>query len=213
MSSQFQNDCPYCRTKSAGFVVHHQWDDRTRQTHSSLLAVCAVCNNGIVVNLRNVAGRKVASYNRDKHDFPFGDDRVLSIFPQVAGEVPSDCPPAVERFYLQGLMNLASENWDAAGAMFRKTLDVATKIIAPDKRNENLYNRINALVSDGLLTRSMGDWSHELRLDGNDAVHDEEPETSDDAHVMQKFAEAFLRYAFTLPNLVAQNREKRVSGS
>jgi hypothetical protein len=211
VTSQFQNDCPYCRTKSAGFVVHHQWGDRTRQNFASLLAVCAICNNGIVVRLRNVAGYVVADYARNNHEFPLGDDRILEIHPKTSGEVPSDCPASVERFYLQGLMNLASENWDAAGAMFRKTLDVATKIIAPGRRGENLYSRINALADERLITPAMGEWSHELRIDGNDAVHDEEPENAEDAHAMQKFAEAFLRYAFTLPNLVAQNRAKRDS--
>ncbi|PIW55628.1 MAG: hypothetical protein COW16_05100 [Sphingomonadales bacterium CG12_big_fil_rev_8_21_14_0_65_65_10] len=72
-----------------------------------------------------------------------------------------------------------------------------------------LFKRINFMVEENLLTKAMGDWSHEIRLDGNDAVHDEEPETESDAIAMHKFAEAFLRYSFSLPSMVARNRAKR----
>jgi len=96
--------------------------------------------------------------------------------------------------------------------MFRKTLDVATKIIAPSEKNLTLYKRIEKLVSDNLLTEAMGAWSHEIRIDGNDAVHDEDPETEDDAGALQKFCEAFLTYAFSLPSMVLRNREKRDAG-
>jgi hypothetical protein len=105
--------------------------------------------------------------------------------------------------------NLQAQRWDAAGAMFRKTLDTATKRMSDEFKSITLYARINKLVSEGLLTEAMGDWSHEIRLDGNDAVHDEEPETEDDARSTQRFTEAFLRYAFTLPALVASSRAKR----
>jgi hypothetical protein len=56
----------------------------------------------------------------------------------------------------------------------------------------------------------MGDWSHEVRLDGNEAVHGEDPETGQDAETLQRFVEAFLTYSFTLPEMVKENRAKRV---
>ncbi|MXO96709.1 DUF4145 domain-containing protein [Erythrobacter aquimaris] len=124
--------------------------------------------------------------------------------------IPEDLPPNIERFYLQGLENLAGQRWDAAGAMFRKTLDVATKLLDPENKKKNLFRRIEGLVASGLLTEAMGEWSHEIRLDGNDAVHDEEPETQEDGVAIQKFTEAFVRYSFSLPSLVAQNRAKRI---
>jgi hypothetical protein len=135
--------------------------------------------------------------------------RILETWPEFKGRCPSNVPENVESFYNQGLENLAAGRWDAAGAMFRKSLDVATKLIAPDKRGKSLFSRIEELVAEGRLTQPMGDWSHELRLDGNDAVHDEEPETQEDAHVMQRFAEALLTYTFTLRAMVEANRAKR----
>jgi hypothetical protein len=118
-------------------------------------------------------------------------------------------PENVETFYNKGLENLAASRWDAAGAMFRKSLDVATKRLAPEHRSDSLFSRINKMVEAGHLTQALGDWSHEIRLEGNDAVHDDEPETKEDAGATQKFTEACLTYSFTLPAMVEANRAKR----
>ncbi|WP_143256060.1 DUF4145 domain-containing protein [Altererythrobacter xiamenensis] len=132
-----------------------------------------------------------------------------NFWPSRSIDVPENLPKNVENFYLQGLESLRAERWDAAGAMFRKSLDVGTKLISPELKSESLFSRINTLVERHLLTEAMGQWSHEIRIDGNGAVHDELPETESDANAIQKFTEAFLRYAFTLPSMVAQNRSKR----
>ena len=209
MPTQYQKDCPYCLARSAGFQVKFQWSSRKGSDRGYILGICGVCNNGVVTSLRNASGSALTSYAGGSYDFPHGNDRVVESYPSVEHSAPADCPPSVERFYIQGFTNLRGQNWDAAGAMFRKSLDVATKIISPDEKGKTLFVRINSLVDRGLLTSAIGDWSHELRIDGNEAVHDEEPETEEDAVAMQKFAEAILRYAFTLPSLVAQNRAKR----
>jgi hypothetical protein len=65
------------------------------------------------------------------------------------------------------------------------------------------------MVEAGTLTPAMGDWSHEVRLDGNAAIHDDEPESQEDAETTHRFAEAVLTYAFTLPAIVKTNRAKR----
>ncbi len=93
--------------------------------------------------------------------------------------------------------------------MFRKTLDVSTKLLEPEHRDKTLFKRIELLVAGGKLTAAMGDWSHEVRLDGNEAVHGEEPETEEDAMMLRRFTEAFLTYSFSLPALVEANRARR----
>lgn len=112
---------------------------------------------------------------------------------------------------MQGMENLQHRRWDAAGAMFRKTLDVATKTLRPDLQKKTLYARIEAMVKSGDLTSAMGQWSHRIRMDGNDAIHSEEPETESDARATQRFTEAFLTYSYTLPALVRDAQRKITS--
>ena len=55
----------------------------------------------------------------------------------------------------------------------------------------------------------MKDWAHQIRLDGNDATHEEDKVfTKEDAEQIREFTELFLIYAFTLPE-----RVKRASPS
>ena len=206
---QFKYDCPHCLSASAGFNVAFQWPVRHIGNESYLLAVCGVCNNGIVVRARDTSGNSFPDAIRSSFNFPNYHLVVVKTWPSSQVYYPEDMPSSVGTFYKQGVENLRGERWDAAGAMFRKTLDVSTKIMSPDLKSITLFKRIEKLVSGGFLTEAMGAWSHEIRLDGNDAVHDEEPETKGDAVSLQKFTEAFLTYAFSLPSMVARNRAKR----
>jgi hypothetical protein len=208
MPTHFSHDCPYCLTRGAGFETRYQWKSPRGRDYANVLAVCGICKSGMTV-----LSYSSESIHEDLvgHDiqYPGGKFAIRATWPRFTGQCPASVPENVESFYNQGLENLSAGRWDAAGAMFRKSLDVATKMIAPEKRGKTLFARINELVSEGRLTQAMGEWSHEIRLDGNDAVHDEEPETEPDANVSQRFAEALLTYGFTLPAMVELNRAKR----
>lgn len=210
MATQFQHDCPHCLTRFAGFTVAYQWAVRGSSVRARLLAICGVCAGGLVILARSLNGN-LPSLVQHSATFPGNGYFIDEYWPRYYSEIPLGTPDNVGSFYLQGVKNLQARRYDAAGAMFRKTLDTATKAITPEHKSLTLYKRINKLVDDGLLTPAMGDWSHEVRLDGNDAVHDDEPETEEDARKAQKFTDAFLQYAFTLPELVSGSRAVRLS--
>jgi hypothetical protein len=109
--------------------------------------------------------------------------------------------------YLSGLDNLGRKNGaNAAAIMFRRTIEIATKIINPDApKSDNLKKRIDNLPAD-LATPAMKDWAHHIRLDANDAAHDPEQFTNADVKQLQIFAEMFLTYAFTLPAMMKRAR-------
>lgn len=208
MPTHLNYNCPHCLARGAGFETRYQWPSPKGRDYANVLAVCGVCKSGMII----LSYAEEATHaDLISHDtiYPGSNFAIRATWPRFTGQCPAKVPDNVASFYDQGLENLSTGRWDAAGAMFRKSLDVATKMIAPDKRSKTLYSRINELVSEGRLTEAMGKWSHEIRLDGNDAVHDEEPETERDATVSQRFTEALLTYTFTLPAMVEANRAKR----
>lgn len=177
---------------------------------ANLLGICGVCNGGLLVFSADMGSTTHADVYQSSMPYPGSRFRIVVSWPEYRSTAPDHVPPNVATFYEQGLENIKEKRWDAAGAMFRKSLDVATKRLAPRHRNLTLFNRINKLVEDNLVTPAIGDWSHEIRLDGNEAVHDEEPETEQDARATHKFVEAVLTYVYTLPHMVAANRAKRI---
>jgi Domain of unknown function (DUF4145) len=138
--------------------------------------------------------------------------RTLSSWPRkVEGDVPADCPPQIESLFVQAVNCIRQGSWDAAGMTFRKVVDVSTKLLDPSLSVQNLAKRIDELESRGKLTSDIRDWAHEVRLDGNEAAHEDEPFSREQAESLNVFVEAYLRYIYTLPSLVAKSRRSRQS--
>lgn len=207
MSTSFQHDCPHCRTRCAGFRVIAQHVHRTNSRQNFAVAVCGVCDFPSIYHYRDadLSVRTATPIDLLRSEINFPADRflIINVWPQVTGDTPTDLPENVARFFEQGVQNERAENWDAAGAMFRKSLDVATKILDSDNANKTLFQRINLLAASGRLTADLAVWAHEVRIDGNESVHGDEPETVDDVSAIHQFCRAVLLYCFSLPALVA----------
>ncbi len=133
---------------------------------------------------------------------------LLNVYPNVAEpQCPADVPDNVRNAYLSGLDNLGRTNGaNAAAMMFRRAIELAVKRINPDApKGDNLKKRIAGLPPD-IATPAMKDWAQHIRLDGNDAAHDEDEYSEDDAKTLHIFAEMFLTYAFTLPEMLKRAR-------
>ena len=142
-------------------------------------------------------------------NFPLepGEFRPLKFHPRSkVPEVPEHLPENVREYYLEAVETMKTQP-NAAGAMFRKTLDVGLKAIAPDARG-TLYSRIEALAEAGTITKELAEWSHHIRVEGNDASHEEEPFTRDQAEQLHRFTELVMMYLFTLPGMLGEWRPK-----
>jgi hypothetical protein len=132
---------------------------------------------------------------------------ILELWPETeAASAPDHVPDALSNFYRQGIRALTAESWDAAGMMFRKVLDVATKGLHPQSAKKPLMKRIDEMRSNGALTQDLAEWAHEIRSEGNDAAHEEEPFTEEDARSLKDFCEYFLVYTYTLPKRIELRR-------
>ena len=122
---------------------------------------------------------------------------------------PEHTPEPIADDFKEGLRCLRRGDFNAAGMMFRKALQRATTALAqtagmtPFKAKTPLQHRIDVLAKDGHLTDSMRDLAVAIKLDGNEAAHEEDQEFDKGAATQtQEFTELFLLYAFTLPERV-----------
>lgn len=189
-------DCPHCNTQKVAFTSIGEWmpTDRSRRA----LFRCGACGEGLIAeywgtnSLRELAG-----------DISQWSVSLGRRWPEpVNGDAPEDTPATIANFFQQGTSSLTSGNFDAAGMMFRKALESATKHLDAESAKLTLVKRIDKLVEKGALTQEMGTWAHEVRLGGNEAAHEDEPFTKEEAQDLRNFIENFLRYAFTLPSAV-----------
>jgi hypothetical protein len=119
-------------------------------------------------------------------------------------------PPAVANAFRQAGDTIRRDGFaESAVAMDRRALELATKSIAPDLAGETLYRRIELLAGRHLLTPALADWAHALRTLGNDALHEEDGVTHDEARQTHELTRYILIYLFTLPEQVRASREAR----
>jgi Domain of unknown function (DUF4145) len=195
-----RGECPYCFTKSVAFSVSQQW--QTVHGNHRVLLRCGSCGEGVIWDFLpgTAADLKQAMGDLERYN-----TRFLRQWPAAdSGEAPKDSPENVANFFQQAVSSLQAGNFDAAGMMFRKTLESATKAMNAEAAGQKLVKRIDQLVETGILTKDLGAWAHEVRLAGNDAAHEENPFSAEEASSLRAFTENFLRYAFTLPAAVAR---------
>jgi Domain of unknown function (DUF4145) len=69
-------------------------------------------------------------------------------------------------------------------------------------KDGTLFNRIKKAEDEGVLTKDMAQWAHDVRLDANDERHADEDAsllTIDDANRCLEFADALADLLFVLP--------------
>ena len=212
MEITFTADCPYCSTRSAAFVLAHENNGRfqpaERQSgaywYSRWMAygLCRVCDHGVIFFLDTPGDAPPSALFRP------GQGANPIIHGQTPGApdhaAPMHTPEPVARLYRQGAANLP-QHPDAAGAMFRKALEQALTLEFPQITG-TLFRRIQEAVKQGALTSAMGEWADQIRLDGNEAVHGDEPFSVEDARRLETFTSLVFLYLFTLPGMLKEAR-------
>ena len=196
MPATFQLDCPHCGTAHVAFeLVNESWLPRRGRWH-----VCARCNHCagfVVLKMMSLSDQENAPsqyYTIEPEMF-----RIDAMYPASGAEIPAHLPEEVGRLFKQGADNVPA-NPDAAGSMFRKTLEATLRDKCPDARG-TLFDRIDRAAELGVLTADLARYAHTIRLEGNEAAHGTYDEA--DAGQLHSLVTLVLNYVYTLPGMQA----------
>ena len=208
-------NCPHCGTTKAGFAGQHSRQRQREPRLWDVFAYCRICEAGVVIVVDSSIYDPVSEYWR-KQASTFSIERVHPAPPVEAA--PKHTPKPIADDFKEGLRCLRRGDFNAAGMMFRKTLQRATTALAqtagmsPFKTKTPLQHRIDALAKAGHLTDSMRDLAVAIKLDGNEAAHEEDQEFDKSAATQtREFTELFLLYAFTLPERVKHASQSKTA--
>ena len=175
------------------------------------VAACPECNGPVLIWFECPwdALRRVSASSKDVEWRYSGDEpRILGTFPKM--EEPDDSPyyPEPLRKVLIELQEHIQAKCSAPLIVIgcRGVLEVALKTLGYDGKQGPLTKRIDQARQDGILTESMRQWAHRIRLDGNEAVH-ELTASHEDASELVDFLRLFLEVAFVLPTRVPMPKE------
>lgn len=159
--------------------------------------------------------------NHDGNVEQLGSDRLSHTPVRIATASAELSPHIPER--IAGLFREANEcrqmTWyEAAGAMYRKTLDVATKYIyTHDARlgekqpAQALRVRIKSLGEMKILDEDIVELADVAALDGNDATHDVDPYTKEEAEALEDLTLDLLDRLFVRPAKIAAVKAKQIA--
>lgn len=205
-------DCPHCGGEKIGFS--HVGEYRivgAQGTQFLAFFRCNKCQGGLIIKYLqqiNHGYQSPSACPADPADLGFV---VKDVYPtKLLTKVPSHTPDPLGRFFQQASDGYRRGDNDASGAMSRKVVDVSTqKLLGDEAKNYgNIRGRIDALAAKGALTNDLKDWAHEVRLGGNEAAHDEDPYSKEEAEELLDFVELYLTYVYTLPGRLKDRRDR-----
>lgn len=208
----FATDCPHCGVTNCSFQIISSFQNPVRHHVWNLFANCPGCHYPICAVLSfngkpyDARDPSVYPVNLSGRDSPY---QVNAIYPTVIKiDMPEGIPENVAKAFRQAAETRKSRHFDAAAAMYRKSMELGLKEKSPEIAAWKIEKRIDQMAEQGLITKELQEWAHELRLDGNDAVHaaDATAEVVDQMHNLCKF---LLIYLYTLPEQVKEARQRR----
>jgi hypothetical protein len=199
----YVTQCPHCCAENATLTAKCIAETKTKDRYNIFMQ-CNVCKLGVIII---VDDRYRCHSNNEYENGALLDDifLILDMFPKRNDiDTPDYTPKNISEYFRQAVDSLQRSNFDAAGMMFRKVVDVTTKKLGAT--TGKLNNRIDTLAEKHEITPAMQEWAHVIRLDGNEAAHEEEPFDRETCEALKSFTELFLMYVFSLPGMLEERR-------
>jgi len=136
----------------------------------------------------------------------------------IEPKVSEHIPKRISDLFIEAAACRQLGRHEAAGAIFRKTVDVASKhVYANDARlterkpADALRSRLKALGDMKILDEDIVELADVAALDGNDAVHDIDPYTAAEAEALEELTADLLDRLFVRPAKLAAVRAKQIA--
>jgi hypothetical protein len=205
-------DCGHCGRINIGAEHFKSFRSQVNSNHIYAIAACRACGSPNIVVFRDKVHRtaETDAFDASKEaPDPANFPRVAMIPERTMPAVPEHLPAAVQQAFDEAIRCVANQIWNAAGMSARRAIDVSTKSLGDEYAAiTNMNARINKLGADHRLTPDLVDWTHHVRLEGNDANHEIEPYSEPEARELVEIARYILTYLFTLPGMIAAARAR-----
>ena len=214
-------NCPRCGANRITFDVVYPNPISDQQVE--VFSVCRACYQGVIFLLSlNAEGSEIypsvvnalRSLSSDSNLNEYFDvDRHINVSDINTILPPKYLPNEIEKVFEEAVRCHAIGCWNAAGAMFRSSIDIATKKLMQqrwpnDAPKKTLAKRLEWLFSKGEIPEGLKSLSACIREDGNDAVHDATL-AKVDADDLLDFTVESLKHFYTRPERIRLAEERR----
>lgn len=222
--AQLVADCPRCGSKKTTFDTLAQqyvaekygWQD-----FYEVFCICRHCGRSTVFILstkepdyRNSAQQGELIKGNSANDLAEVEG-FISLKDTAASPPPEHVPTEISSAFREGATCLSVGCYNAAAAMFRLCIDLATRPMLPEedpslnrKIRRDLGLRLPWMFDSGLLPEDLRGLSSCVKEDGNDGAHTGKLEKPD-AEDLLDFSYAFLERLYTEPKRLELAQKRR----
>ena len=144
--TELVDDCPRCGAQKMTFDVKedtlvHFLEDFL---YYEAFCVCRDCRKATVFELKSaVPARRGYTHPRPTEGGSYEAQGYISVANHNTTLPPKHCPPEIDNAFQEGAKCMAVGCYNAAGAMFRLCLDLATKKLASSSKDSGRYKVAN----------------------------------------------------------------------
>lgn len=234
--STFTFDCPSCAAKQSTFDVNG-FSPKPIIPHFvvwTLFSTCRLCSNScnITATINTDTFNYLSSHFIDikkRQNFIISQLQsnsglmecfsAFNYYPILPSTLPAPehIPNEVETIFLEATKCFSLGCYNAAGAMFRLSLDITTKHLLyinqhlnpSSNDNRSIHNRLTWIFNNNVLPKGLEDLSRCIKDDGNDAAHDGNLGKVE-AEDLLDFTYELLENVYTQPERIRIAKERRL---
>lgn len=204
-----KRDCPHCGSQSMTFTVPWSTSLPGQNKAYSAVGICGGCGYPVAMLIAHpVASTYPHLSGADIEQDRFG---ILRIWPQAPKpEIPRHMDSDLQKKLLEAEKSFNAHINTGAAGLYRSVVDITTKFQLREKglpEGGTLDARLTRLSENHVIPRAVADWGHEVRVVGNEGLHEGPVVDRTDAEMIRNFALTYLRYAFELPGDIKERRE------
>ncbi|MCT7628183.1 DUF4145 domain-containing protein [Aliarcobacter butzleri] len=213
-------DCPRCGAKKTSFDIKgssiiniNGWKHTLE-----LYCICRHCENGTIFIVSQKNFREITSIVSKKENVNYLIDilKYINIKENSTEKPPLYLPEDINEVFQEGITCKSVECYNASSTMFRLCLDKATKILLPKEDKNGLNNKIRRslglrlewLIKNDYISKSLEDLMSCIKDDGNDGAH-EGIVTKEVLEDIYEFTYILLERLYTEPKKVQLAKERR----
>lgn len=192
MADSYSVYCPKCQAHS------HLTERATYRKHSNGIAIdysveeCNSCEQHFLVVLHANTGRRLAIYPKS--------------LPQIVDKL---IPSPIKEDFEEALLCHSVGAFRGAAALARRTVQVICLNKGASK-TKKLQDQIDELFTNGIITKDIQEWAHEVRFLGNDAAHPNKDEVLEgDAKDILELLESLCEVLYVTPAKALERKKKR----
>lgn len=203
--------CPHCFSRKMTFYLACEREQKIEVGTLAYISfwVCGGCQHGVV-------GESLQRANISSGSNVFEFKNFTKLYPELKPlQATPFTPKRIAETYVtamrilreqdKGLMTQSDLEMCCIAA--RKAVELAVNELGA--QGHNLYQKIENLADQGIITNSLREWAHEIRMIGNDGAHEDGEVTYKDAEQAIFFADMLFHYLYTLPGMIAERKSRR----